>query len=472
MDFFLDLFRRDMQGILTFSTGVCAVLAALVIVQPNIPRKRRIAVFMLEISSVLVLTSVRICRIYEGVPGTHAYWMAKIFKFCDSFSALLAIFSLNLYIKDLFRHNGGKVNDVPLIFCIVDEILLAALAVLIVAEITGVYYPLDATNHYIRTKERYANYLFPLLAILMLVIGIIIFYKRIPLINRVLLLINLVGIILCSVLQFFVQGIPLGSISTVDSAIILYFFEIYNLGKAVERAHRLEIEMMEKYQKELEITVDERTHDLKIANEKAERLLLNILPEPVAKELTENPGKTISQKYPNATVLFTDIVGFTKMSSGMSAEETVTMLNEMTSLFDERAEREGIEKIKTIGDAYMAVSGLTDDFSNEGAIKMIHFARGLLEDVKKFNESSSRKVQIRVGLNSGNLVAGVIGKTKFIYDVWGDTVNVASRMESSGEPMQIHVSESVYVQARESFNFEGPIPVELKGKGMMNGYFL
>ena len=111
------------------------------------------------------------------------------------------------------------------------------------------------------------------------------------------------------------------------------------MNEAVERAHKLEIQMMEKYQKELEKTVEERTHELRIANEKAEFLLLNILPKDIAQELTEHPGKTISKKYQNATVLFTDIVGFTKMSSSMSAEETVSFLNKLTSLFDGKAMR-------------------------------------------------------------------------------------------------------------------------------------
>jgi class 3 adenylate cyclase len=338
--------------------------------------------------------------------------------------------------------------------------------------LSGNLYPLDETHHYIRTSWRYVTYVIPLISIVLISVSIFVYRRRLRKMNFVLLLYVLFGILGASVFQFFTPGLPIGSVTTVDMAILLYVFEIFNLGRAVERAHRLEIEMMAKYQRELEITVDERTRDLKVANEKAERLLLNILPEPVAKELTEHPDKTISQKYPNATVLFTDIVGFTKMSSGMSAEETVKMLNGMTSLFDERAEREGIEKIKTIGDAYMAVSGLSVKSGNDGAVRMIKFAQGLLEDVKKFNSLSPYKVQIRVGINSGNLVAGVIGKTKFIYDVWGDTVNVASRMEGSGEPMCIHVSESVYVQARDSFSFRGPVPVELKGKGLMDGYFV
>ena len=462
MQFLLDLFRNNLLDVLTFLTGVCLTLAVLVLVTSNISRSRKTAIFLVEISSALIMTSIRFTHIYEGVPGTFAYWMAWIFKFFDMFFTSCTIFSINFYVKDLFKYSVDGVKNVPVLSRVVDELLLADVAVLLVLMLSGNLYPLDETHHYIRTSWRYVTYVIPLISIVLISVSIFVYRRRLRKMNFVLLLYVLFGILGASVFQFFTPGLPIGSVTTVDMAILLY----------VERAHRLEIEMMAKYQRELEITVDERTRDLKVANEKAERLLLNILPEPVAKELTEHPDKTISQKYPNATVLFTDIVGFTKMSSGMSAEETVKMLNGMTSLFDERAEREGIEKIKTIGDAYMAVSGLSVKSGNDGAVRMIKFAQGLLEDVKKFNSLSPYKVQIRVGINSGNLVAGVIGKTKFIYDVWGDTVNVASRMEGSGEPMCIHVSESVYVQARDSFSFRGPVPVELKGKGLMDGYFV
>ena len=229
---------------------------------------------------------------------------------------------------------------------------------------------------------------------------------------------------------------------------------------------------MRRYQIELEKKVEERTHDLKLEKEKSERLLLNILPAEVAKELTEKPGHTIAKKFPNITVLFTDIVGFTKMSDGMTAEEVVTMLNKMVSLFDERASREGIEKIKTIGDAYMAATGFTEEADNDGALRMVRFALGLMEDVRRFNLSSPVKVQIRLGINTGNLVAGVIGKSKFIYDIWGDTVNVASRMESTGEPMKVHVTEHTYLQTKDQFAYSEGIDVEVKGKGMMKTYFL
>ncbi|MCR4579711.1 MAG: hypothetical protein K5681_05120 [Treponema sp.] len=229
---------------------------------------------------------------------------------------------------------------------------------------------------------------------------------------------------------------------------------------------------VEEENKKLESTVKERTKELETEKNRSESLLLNILPKEIAKELTEHPDTTIAKEYPNVTVLFTDIVGFTKISGEMSAEEVVTMLNKMFSMFDERAQRQGIEKIKTIGDSYMAAAGLTQQEANDGAIKMINFAQGLLDDVNSFNENSNIKLLIRLGINSGPLVAGVIGKTKFIYDIWGDTVNVASRMESTGLPMRIHVTETTKAQTSSLFQYSENTEIDVKGKGMMKTYFL
>ena len=230
------------------------------------------------------------------------------------------------------------------------------------------------------------------------------------------------------------------------------------------------IDMMVKHATELENKVEERTRDLKLEKEKSESLLLNILPIDVADELTRHPDKTIAKKFQNVTVLFTDIVGFTKMSDGMDAEEVVTMLNQIISKFDERAKCERIEKIKTIGDAYMAAVGLTSSISDDDTVRMVHFAQGLIEDVKDFNAQHGTNLQIRLGINTGNLVAGVIGKLKFIYDIWGDTVNVASRMESTGEAMKIHVTETTYNQTKDSFDYSEGIEIEVKGKGKMKTY--
>ncbi|MBP5157141.1 MAG: hypothetical protein ILP18_04630 [Treponema sp.] len=228
---------------------------------------------------------------------------------------------------------------------------------------------------------------------------------------------------------------------------------------------------VEEENRKLENTVQERTKELEAEKNRSEDLLLNILPKEIAKELTAHPDSTIAKQYPNVTVLFTDIVGFTKISGEMTAEEVVTMLNKMFSMFDERAQGEGIEKIKTIGDAYMAASGLTLERNNDGAARMIRFARGLLHDVRAFNAGSDIKLQIRLGINSGPLVAGVIGKTKFIYDIWGDTVNVASRMESTGIPMKIHVTEATKSQTSRLFQYSEH-EIDVKGKGMMKTYFL
>ncbi len=229
---------------------------------------------------------------------------------------------------------------------------------------------------------------------------------------------------------------------------------------------------VEEENKKLESTVKERTKELEEEKNRSESLLLNILPKEIAKELTAHPDRTIAKEYPNVTVLFTDIVGFTKISGVMTAEEVVTMLNKMFSMFDERAKREGIEKIKTIGDAYMAATGLTQEHYNDGAFKMLRFAKGLLNDVRSFNETSPVKLLIRLGINSGPVVAGVIGKTKFIYDIWGDTVNVASRMESTGLPMRIHVTETTKAQTSNLYHYSKNSEIDVKGKGIMKTYFL
>ena len=262
------------------------------------------------------------------------------------------------------------------------------------------------------------------------------------------------------------------SFSQMTEDMVSHIKNIREQASTINRMQNERIQIMERYQSDLENKVVERTHELRQEKEKSERLLLNILPAPIAKELSEKPGQIIAKKYPNVTVLFTDIVGFTKLSDRMSAEQVVTMLNKLVSRFDIRAQESGIEKIKTIGDAYMAAVGLMEDAGNGGAERMVRFAQGLIEDVRSFNERYKSNLKIRLGINTGNLVAGVIGKTKFIYDIWGDTVNVASRMESTGEPMKIHVSESSYEQTKDVFSYGESVEVEVKGKGKMRTYFL
>ena len=243
---------------------------------------------------------------------------------------------------------------------------------------------------------------------------------------------------------------------------------------------------MKKYQIKLENEVAKQTKELRkqaaelelsnkelaVAKDKAEELLLNILPRPIAQELTEHPGSLIAKQYPNACVLFADLVGFTKMSDSMAAGDVVDILNSLFTRFDLRAKDCGVEKIKTIGDAYMAATGLTENSRNDGVKLMLRMAQGMMEDVAEFNESKGLLLSIRVGVNCGNLVAGVIGKTKFIYDIWGDTVNVASRMESTGTPGCIHVTQEVWEQSHDEFSYGSPVEIEVKGKGLMKTYLL
>ena len=230
---------------------------------------------------------------------------------------------------------------------------------------------------------------------------------------------------------------------------------------------------IEEENKKLEDTVKERTKELEEEKSRSEALLLNILPEEIAKRLKTDRNARIADKVENASVLFADIVGFTKITSALDADTIVGALNSLYSRIDERAKREGVEKIKTIGDSYMAASGLFGGRdAGANALLLVNFARGMLQDVEDFNATSQVKLSMRIGINSGSLIAGVIGKTKFIYDIWGDTVNVASRMESSGRPSQIHIAERTMELTKNSVSYSEPVEMEIKGKGLMKTYFL
>ncbi len=231
--------------------------------------------------------------------------------------------------------------------------------------------------------------------------------------------------------------------------------------------HQQTVELQKQAEK-LEIA----NHDLEKANLQSEKLLRNILPDHIATELEENPGEIIAKKYSNVAVLFADLVDFTKISDGLSAEEIVSMLNTVFSKFDIQASASGVEKIKTIGDSYMAAVGIDGENLEENSRKMINLALKFFGELENFNSSSPIKLKMRIGINTGNLVAGVIGKTKFIYDIWGDTVNVASRMESTGQPGKIHVTEAVYSETKDLFKYGEPEILKIKGKGDMKTYFI
>lgn len=209
---------------------------------------------------------------------------------------------------------------------------------------------------------------------------------------------------------------------------------------------------------------------LKIEQQKSEDLLLNILPKQIAERLKEGQS-TIADSFPNVSVLFADIVGFSKLATRVSPTQLVGMMNEVFSAFDYLADYYKLEKIKTIGDAYMVVAGLPVERSDH-ADAIANIALDMQSSIETINKNSSETFRIRIGINSGPVVAGVIGKKKFLYDLWGDTVNTASRMESHGLPGRIHVTQFTYELLEDKYVFEPRGEIEVKGKGKMSTYFL
>jgi class 3 adenylate cyclase len=203
---------------------------------------------------------------------------------------------------------------------------------------------------------------------------------------------------------------------------------------------------------------------LAVERERAESLLLNVLPAEVAAELKER-GETTAQRFESVSVLFADIVGFTPMSASMEPEEMVAQLNDVFTYFDELADRYGVEKIRTIGDNYMVASGVPSPRDDHAQA----LAAMALEMLKY---SATGPLSFRLGINSGPVVAGVIGAKKFQYDIWGDTVNTASRMESHSDPGRIQISQSTYELIRDDFATTPRGPIEVKGKGTLNTWWL
>jgi len=217
-------------------------------------------------------------------------------------------------------------------------------------------------------------------------------------------------------------------------------------------------------------TIRRQLDELDAERAKSEALLLNVLPASVAQRLKAD-GRSIADGFAEVTVLFADIVGFTSLAQRLSPVEVVRRLNELFSTFDDLAEELKIEKIKTIGDAYMAAAGL--EGTGEGhAEAMAEMALGMLDRVATFSAAYSEPLSIRIGLNTGPAVAGVIGKKKFIYDIWGDTVNTASRMESHGTPGRVHVTEETRRRLADAYVFEERGEVDVKGKGPMRTFYL
>jgi class 3 adenylate cyclase len=210
--------------------------------------------------------------------------------------------------------------------------------------------------------------------------------------------------------------------------------------------------------------------ELRKAWEQSESLLLNTLPPPIVKRMKDGE-RTIADAVPNVTVLFADIAGFTKISATLSPQELVGRLDEIFTDIDAIASRHGVEKIKTIGDCYMAVAGVPEPRADH-AVAVARMALELRDRVRGYELLPGTRLGVRIGLNTGPVVAGVIGRDRFAYDLWGDTVNTASRMESHGTTGEIHCSETAYLALRDAFDFEPRGTVDIKGKGSMPTYFL
>jgi class 3 adenylate cyclase len=221
----------------------------------------------------------------------------------------------------------------------------------------------------------------------------------------------------------------------------------------------------------LRVQVDAQHAEIVLEKERSEKLLLNILPPAIAERLKRNEIN-IAQGHADVTVMFADIVGFTRMTEELSPVETVKILNDVFSMFDEIADKYHVEKIKTIGDAYMAAAGLDSGANVHYADAVANMAIEMQERVREYRERTLERVELRVGIGTGPVVAGVIGKKKFIYDMWGDTVNVAFRMASDAYSGAIQVDLMTYRRLHNRFKFDEAHEVEIKGKGRMQVFHL
>lgn len=301
----------------------------------------------------------------------------------------------------------------------------------------------------------------------------------------------IVILILSSIFDFGFQGYRLDK--TVLSIIVLISFPLsisaylawqfgatnLSLKKQLDEVNRLsEINLQQEQEKQnilqnqnelLEKQVDERTQELKNEKQKTENLLLNILPQEVADELKDK-GSSEAKYYDEVSVLFTDFVSFTQNSEKMGAEKMLKELNDCFTAFDMIMEKHGLEKIKTIGDAYMAVCGLPHQNPNH-AYQTVSAALDITEFIENRKKYNPDTLDIRIGVNSGALIAGIVGVKKFAYDIWGDTVNTAVRMEQNSQKGKVNISESTYQMIKDRVQCEYRGKIEVKGKGELDMYF-
>lgn len=268
--------------------------------------------------------------------------------------------------------------------------------------------------------------------------------------------------------DFYLSDAVVKSPFEVPIRITVVFFALNFVGVATIIYALLRYSIQEKQKMKARL---EEAHRLLTAEQaRSERLLLNILPGPVAERLkaSEQP---IADGFAEVTVMFADIVNFTQVAAHMTPNQVFSMLNRIFSAFDELAERFGLEKIKTIGDAYMIAGGLNQE-NAECSAAIADMALAMRDLLRHDFTVNDAQLEIRIGIGTGPVVAGVVGKKKFIYDLWGDTVNIASRITSEGAPSDIQCDTATFEHLHDRFHFQGPQSVHLKGKGAMTIYRL
>jgi len=212
-------------------------------------------------------------------------------------------------------------------------------------------------------------------------------------------------------------------------------------------------------------------HLVRKAQNQTDTLLRNIMPAEIADRLKAAPGQTIADQYQDASVIFADLTGFTPITTTLGPDKTVALLDDLFSRFDALAEQHNVEKIKTIGDAYMAVAGIPTPDAQHGK-NITAMAIGFLQAAKTVSNNHGVDFNLRIGIASGPVMAGIIGKSKFSYDVWGQTVNLAARLEPQGQPGSILVDESLHEMLQETFSFKRAIALDLKGLGRVTAWEL
>jgi adenylate cyclase len=260
-----------------------------------------------------------------------------------------------------------------------------------------------------------------------------------------------------------------GTVKSFDLSTVAVFF-VLNFAAISVMIYSLLWYFANEKQK-LRILVDQSHAEIRQEKERSDKLLLNILPPAIAERLKRNEVN-IAQGHADVTVMFADIVGFTRMTEELSPVETVKILNDIFSIFDDIADKYGVEKIKTIGDAYMAAAGLETGAQVHYADAIANMAIEMLEKIDEYRRRSGERIELRIGIGTGPVVAGVIGKKKFIYDMWGDTVNIAFRMAADAYSGAIQVDLTTHRRLHSRYRFDEAHEVEIKGKGRMQVFHL